>query len=147
MISANDIQAVLLGAGGFLGATMAGVGVYRMMTSISQRFVKLPDVLDAGVEALRRTAMAIESQSTLAGQVAVMAERLEKVHHNLLEMRDEREMWGRELRIMARRFEGLSLTASDQMEREERHNRGEHASTKTEGNPRGRPDRNPAIPE
>ena len=42
MISANEIQALLLGSGGFIGTCMAGVGAYRLFSAATRGVMRVP---------------------------------------------------------------------------------------------------------
>src|SRR5262249_19638072 len=84
MISAATIQAVLLGSGGLLATSMAGVGAFRLCSSASRHVMRVPESLEKGTDYLARAVRAVEAQNALTGQVQelkalVMAAR-EEIH-------------------------------------------------------------------
>lgn len=58
MIDANGVQSLLVGAGAFMGTSMAGAGALKLFLSASHAVTRIPD-------ALERTAAATETQAKL----------------------------------------------------------------------------------
>lgn len=114
MISASGVQAILLGAGGFFGSTMAGVGVFRLFNAGAEQIKRIPSSLERQAEAAERTALAIEDQSVVLSQVLELKGLLMTTNAEIKTIRGEREEIGRELRIMRRRIEGINYPAYEQ---------------------------------
>jgi len=114
MFNANDVQAVLLGAGGFLGTTMAGIGFMRLCNSTAKRIGQIPIALTNGAEELGRMRMelsslraAVESDQTEVLLIRQMSGTLKSIQEDITLMKEEREQFGREFRLIARKIEGL----------------------------------------
>ena len=54
MINANQIQALLLGSGGFIGTCMAGVGAYKMFSAATRGVLRVPASLEKGADCMER---------------------------------------------------------------------------------------------
>jgi hypothetical protein len=111
MVSANEIQALLLGSGGFLGTCMAGVGAYRMFSAATRGVMRVPLSLEKTAESLERVALAVETQNTVSDQVMELKGLLMTTREDILKMSNERELIGRELRLMSRKIEAFSCHA------------------------------------
>lgn len=115
MMHAEAVRDLLMGAGGFVGMSMTGVGAYRLLSKLAQKFTRVPDVLEMGVKALNRAAEAQENsvkalrdQSAILDQVVETKDLVVKALGQISEVRDERELISRELRLMSRRIESYS---------------------------------------
>ena len=115
MISASEIQALLLGSGGFLGTCMAGVGAYRLFSAATHGVLRVPISLEKGVESLQRVMLAVESSNTVSDQVVELKTLLMATREEILKLGTEREQIGRELRLMSRRIEGFSCYSQDEL--------------------------------
>lgn len=115
MISANQIQALLLGSGGFIGTCMAGIGAYRLFAAATRGVLRVPTSLEKGAECLERVVRAVESQNAVTDQVVELKGLLMTTREEILKMGNERELIGRELRLMSRKIEGFSCYAQDEL--------------------------------
>jgi hypothetical protein len=115
MISANEIQALLLGSGGFVGTCMAGIGAYRLFAAATRGVLRVPTSLEQGAECLERVVRAVESQNAVAGQVAELKGLLMTTREDILKIGHDRELIGRELRLMSRKIEGFSCYSQDEL--------------------------------
>jgi hypothetical protein len=115
VISANQIQALLLGSGGFIGTCMAGIGAYRLFAAATRGVLRVPSSLEKGAECLERVVRAVESQNAVSDQVVELKGLLMTTREEILKMGNERELIGRELRLMARKIEGFSCYAQDEL--------------------------------
>lgn len=113
MISANEIQALLLGSGGFLGTCMAGVGAYRMFSAATRGVLRVPASLEKGADSLERVVQAVETQNMVSEQVMELKGLLMATREEILKMGTEREQIGRELRLMSRKIETFSCVMQD----------------------------------
>jgi capsid protein len=113
MISANEIQALLLGSGGFIGTCMAGIGAYRLFSAATRGAMRVPTSLEKTAECLERVVQAVETQNLVSEQVMELKGLLMTTREEILKMGNERELIGRELRLMSRKIEGISLYAQD----------------------------------
>ncbi len=113
MISANEIQALLLGSGGFIGTCMAGVGAYRLFSAATRGAMRVPASLEKTAECLERVVQAVETQNLVSEQVMELKGLLMTTREEILKMGNERELIGRELRLMSRKIEGFSCYAQD----------------------------------
>jgi hypothetical protein len=114
MISANEIQAVLLGAGGFIGTSMAGIGAYRFFMSGAHKIAQIPVTLDRGAQELEKLRIAVENDTTLNNLVVEQGGILKDIRESIELIKQERQEISRELRIMARRVEGVCYTVPEQ---------------------------------
>jgi hypothetical protein len=114
MISPATIQAVLLGSGGFLGTSMAGVGAYRLFSSATRGVMRVPNSLEKGVDFLERAVRAVETQNAVSDQVMELKGLLMTTREEIMKMSNERELIGRELRLMARKIESLAAYGPDE---------------------------------
>ena len=114
MFSATEIQALLLGSGGFLGTCMAGVGAYRLFSAATRGVMRVPNCLEKGADSLERVVAAVETQNAVSDQVMELKGLLMATREEILKMSTEREQIGRELRLMSRKIEGFSCYAQDE---------------------------------
>jgi len=115
MFSANEIQALLLGSGGFLGTCMAGVGAYRLFSAATRGVLRVPASLEKGADSLERVVLAVETQNAVSDQVMELKGLLMATREEILKMGTEREQIGRELRLMSRKIEAFSCYALDEL--------------------------------
>jgi hypothetical protein len=115
MISASEIQALLLGSGGFIGTCMAGVGAYKLFSAATRGLLRVPSSLEKGAESLERVVMAVETQNAVSEQVMELKALLMTTREDIMKIGSEREQIGRELRLMSRKIEGFSCYAADEM--------------------------------
>jgi hypothetical protein len=115
MISAVEIQALLLGSGGFLGTCMAGVGAYRLFSAATRGVLRVPVCLEKTADSMERMALAVETQNTVSDQVMELKGLLMTTREEILKMGTEREQIGRELRLMSRKIEAFSCYAVDEL--------------------------------
>ncbi len=113
MISANEIQALLLGSGGFLGTCMAGVGAYRLFSAATRGVLRVPNSLEKGVDSLERVVQAVETQNAVTDQVMELKGLLMATREEIMKMMNDREQVGRELRLMSRKLESFTCYAQD----------------------------------
>ncbi len=113
MISADEIQALLLGSGGFVGTCMAGIGAYRLFSAATRGVMRVPVSLEKGAGCLERVVSAIETQNAVSNQVTELKGLLMTTREEILKIGSEREQIGRELRLMSRKIEGFSCYAQD----------------------------------
>jgi len=114
MISAGEIQALLLGSGGFIGTSMAGVGAYRLFAAATRGVMRVPASLDKGAESLERMVQAVETQNAVSDQVMELKGLLMATREEILKMGNEREQIGRELRLMSRKIEAFSCYVQEE---------------------------------
>jgi hypothetical protein len=114
MFSANEIQALLLGSGGFLGTCMAGVGAYRLFSAATRGVLRVPASLENGAQSLERIVVAVETQNAVTDQVRELKGLLMATREEIMKMMTEREQIGRELRLMSRKIESISCYAQDE---------------------------------
>ena len=114
MISAGEIQALLLGSGGFIGTCMAGVGAYRLFSATTRGVLRVPNSLEKGAEYLERVVQAVETQNAVTDQVMELKGLLMATREEILKMMTEREQIGRELRLMSRKIESITCYAVDE---------------------------------
>jgi hypothetical protein len=114
MFSATEVQALLLGSGGFIGTTMAGIGAYRLFSAATRGVMRVPSSLEVSAEFLGRVARAVETQNTVMDQVIELKGLLMTTREEILKMSNERELIGRELRLMSRKIEGFSCYAQEE---------------------------------
>ena len=115
MIPAREIQELLLGAGGFLGTSMAGVGAYRLFSAATRGVLRVPSSLEKGADSLARVVKAVESQNAVSDQVTELKGLLMTTREEILKIGTEREQIGRELRLMSRKIEGFTCYATDEL--------------------------------
>jgi len=113
-ISANQIQALLIGAGGFLGTGMAGVGAYRLFAAATRGFMRVPVSLEKSADSLERMMRAVETQNLVSNQVMELKGVLMATREEIMKMGNEREQFGRELRLMSRKIEGFTCSAQEE---------------------------------
>ena len=114
MISAAEIQALLLGSGGFVGTCMAGVGAYRLFAATTRGMLRVPVSLEKGAVSLDRMVHAIETQNAVTDQVMELKGLLMATREEILKICNEREQIGRELRLMSRKIEGFCCYAQEE---------------------------------
>ena len=114
MFSANEVQALLLGSGGFLGTCMAGVGAYRLFSAATRGVMRVPLSLEKGADSLERVVRALETQNAVSDQVMELKGLLMTTRDDILKMGTEREQIGRELRLRSRKIEGFSCYAQEE---------------------------------
>ena len=114
MISAATVQALLLGSGGFLGTCMAGVGAYRLFSAATRGALRVPISLEKGAECLERVVQAVETHNAVSDQVMELKGLLMTTREEIIKMGNERELIGRELRLMSRKIEGFSCYAQEE---------------------------------
>jgi hypothetical protein len=114
MISASEIQAWMLGAGGFLGTSMAGVGAYRLFSGAARHVAQIPVSLERGADALERSAQASEMHNAVGAMVVELKAMLTATREDIQKITVERQEIGRELRIMSRKIEGFCCHAEDE---------------------------------
>lgn len=114
MISATEMQALLLGAGGFVGTSMAGIGAYRLFAVASRGIMRIPTSLERGADALERSVKALEMQNAVSAQVVELKGLMTATRDDIQKVMLERQEIGRELRIMSRKIEGFSCYAEDE---------------------------------
>ena len=115
MISASEIQALLLGSGGFIGTCMAGVGAYRLFSAATREVMRIPASLERGADSLERAALAVETHNAVSDQVVELKTLLMTTREDILRIGAEREQIGRELRLMSRKIEGFTCYAADEL--------------------------------
>ncbi|MFZ0961671.1 MAG: hypothetical protein WAO35_12260 [Terriglobia bacterium] len=113
MISASQIEALLLGSGGFIGTCMAGVGAYRFFAAATHGVKRVPTSLERGADSLERVVRAVETQNMVSDQVTELKGLLMTTRDDILKLGSEREEFGRELRLMSRKIEGFACLAPD----------------------------------
>jgi hypothetical protein len=114
MYSATEIQALLLGSGGFIGTCMAGVGAYRLFSAATRSALRIPGCLEKGVESLERMVRAVETQNAVTDQVTELKGLLMATREDILKVMSEREQIGRELRLMSRKIESVGYYAQEE---------------------------------
>ena len=115
MINATEVQALLLGAGGFLGTTMAGVGAFRLFSAATHGVLRVPTSLEKGAELMERVVEAVETQNEVSDRVVELKALLMTTREDILKIGNERELIGRELRLMSRRIETFSCYGQDEL--------------------------------
>lgn len=114
MVPAREIQDLLLGAGGFLGTCMAGVGAYRLFSAATRGVMRVPVSMEKGAECLERVVRAVETHNAISSQVSELKALLMTTREDIAKIGSEREQIGRELRLMSRKIEGFSCYAQDE---------------------------------
>jgi hypothetical protein len=114
MFSATEIQALLLGSGGFIGTCMAGIGAYRLFSAATRGVMRVPASIDKGADALERMVRAVETQNAVTDQVMELKGLLMTTREEILKIGGEREQIGRELRLMSRKIESISCYAQEE---------------------------------
>ena len=114
MINANQIQALLLGSGGFIGTCMAGVGAYKMFSAATRGVLRVPASLEKGADCMERVVVAIETQNAVSNQVMELKGLLMATREEIMKISSERELIGRELRLMSRKIEAFSCYAEEE---------------------------------
>ena len=114
MISANQIQALLLGSGGFIGTSMAGVGAYKLFSAATRGVLWVPASLEKGADSLERVVAAIETQNAVSDQVMELKGLLMATREEIMKISNDRELIGRELRLMSRKIEAFSSYAQEE---------------------------------
>jgi hypothetical protein len=114
MVSASTVQALLLGSGGFIGTSMAGVGAFRLFSAATRGLLRVPVSLEKGAECMERAVHAVETQNAVTEQVMELKALLMTTREEILKIGNEREQIGRELRLMSRKIEGFSCYAQDE---------------------------------
>jgi len=113
MFSANEIQALLLGSGGFIGTCMAGVGAFRLFSAATRGVLRVPASLERGADSLERVVQAVEAQNAVSDQVTELKGLLMATREEIVKMCGDREQIGRELRLMSRKIEGFTCYAEE----------------------------------
>jgi hypothetical protein len=115
MITAADVQAVLLGSGGFIGTTMAGVGVYRLCMSGAKKIGEIPKALTSAADELPHLReeigmlrKAVQDDQSLVCLVTEHGGLLKDIQEGIRDLEKGQELFHRELRVMSRSKEGLS---------------------------------------
>jgi len=114
MISANEIQALLLGSGGLIGTTMAGIGAYRLFAAATRGVMRVPNSLETTAESLARVAKAVETQNLVSEQVMELKSLLMATREEIIKIGNDRDLVGRELRLMSRKIEAFSGYAQEE---------------------------------
>ena len=114
MFSANEIQALLLGSGGFIGTCMAGVGAYRLFSNATRGVMRVPSSLEMGAALLERLVAAVETQNAVTGQVTELKGLLMATRDDITKVMNEREQIGRELRLMSRKIESINCYVQEE---------------------------------
>jgi hypothetical protein len=114
MFSGNEIQALLLGAGGFIGTSMAGVGAYRLFAAATRGVWRIPAVLEKAAVSMERMALAVETQNAVSNQVTELKGLLMTTREDILKLVNDRELIGRELRLISRKIETFGCCAQDE---------------------------------
>lgn len=114
MFSASEIQDLLLGAGGFLGTCMAGVGAYRLFSAATRGVMRVPVSMEKGAECLERVVRAVETHNAISSQVAELKALLMTTREDIAKIGSEREQIGRELRLMSRKIEGFTCYGQEE---------------------------------
>jgi hypothetical protein len=113
MISANELQALLIGSGGFIGTSMAGIGAYRLFSAATRGVMRVPTSMEKTAECLARVAEAVETQNLVSDQVMELKGLLMATREEIIKIGNDRELVGRELRLMSRKIEAFSCFATD----------------------------------
>ncbi len=103
-----------MGAGGFLGASMAGVGAYRLFSGATRELLRIPGSLEKSAESLERVAGAIETQNLVSDQVMELKGLMMATREEVAKIAAEREQIGRELRLMSRKIEHIACCEQDE---------------------------------
>jgi hypothetical protein len=114
MINAAEIQALLLGSGGFIGTCMAGIGAYRLFSAATRGVLRVPNSLEKGTEYLERVVHAVETQNAVTSQVMELKGLLMATREEIMKMMSDREQIGRELRLMSRKIESITCYAVEE---------------------------------
>jgi hypothetical protein len=114
MINAPEIQALLLGAGGFVGTSVAGLGAYRFFAGASRGVMRIPVSLERGAVALERSVKAAEMNNAVATMVLELKGLIGATRDDIQKIMLERQEIGRELRIMSRKIEGFTCHAQEE---------------------------------
>ena len=114
MISASELQALLLGSGGFIGTTMAGIGAYRLFAGATRGVLRVPASLETTAESLERVAQAVETQNLVSEQVMELKGLLMATREEIIKIGNDRELVGRELRLMSRKIEAFCCYAQEE---------------------------------
>jgi hypothetical protein len=114
MVNAPEIQALLLGAGGFVGTSVAGLGAYRFFAGASRGIMRIPASLERGADALERSVKAAEMHNAVGAMVVELKGLMTATRDDIQKVMLERQEIGRELRIMSRKIGGFSCYAEDE---------------------------------
>jgi len=93
---------------------MAGVGAYRLFSAATRGVLRVPASLDKGAEALDRMVQAVETQNAVSEQVMELKGLMMTTREDILKIGSERELIGRELRLMSRKVEAFSCYAQEE---------------------------------
>jgi hypothetical protein len=94
---------------------MAGVGAYRLFSAATRGVLRVPTSLEKGAECLERVVQAVETQNAVSDQVMELKGLLMTTREEIMKMSNERELIGRELRLMSRKIEGFSCYAMEEL--------------------------------
>lgn len=108
MFDASAVQAVLLGAGGFLGTTMAGIGFYRLCMSGAKRIEQIPVALVSGAEELAKLRQAVERDQSMVCLVTEQSGVLKALREDNAKILQQFEEFHREFRIISRKYEATA---------------------------------------
>jgi hypothetical protein len=105
MITAAEIQAVLLGGGGAISMILAGIGILRLCNSGATYIGRIPVALTTGAEELAKLRLAVERDQSMVNLVTQQAGVLQCMREDQAKTLGEIELLHREMRIFARKVE------------------------------------------
>jgi uncharacterized NAD-dependent epimerase/dehydratase family protein len=114
MVDSAAIRDLLLGSGGFIATSMTGIGAYRFFASGAKKIAQIPMALTSGAEELSKLRVAVENDNSMKALVIEQGAVLKDIREDIGKMMGERQEIGRELRIISRKVEGLSIYGQDQ---------------------------------
>ena len=98
----------LAGTGGLVGGSMAGIGAFRMFNAFGRKASQMPEAIIKGVEELGKLRMAVENDQSMRTLVVEQGELLKEIREDVHSMKEERDLVGRELRIISRKIEAVN---------------------------------------
>jgi hypothetical protein len=107
MIDPTTVRDILLGAGGFISCTMAGIGFFRLCDSGAKRIAQIPVTLSTGAEELGKLRLAVERDQSIVTLVVEQGGVLKAMRDDTAAIKMELDQFHRELRILSRKYEGL----------------------------------------
>jgi hypothetical protein len=93
---------------------MAGVGAYRLFAAATRGVLRIPISMEKGADCLERAVNAVENQNAVSEQVVELKVLLMSTREDILKIGNDRELIGRELRLMARKIEGFTCYGHDE---------------------------------